>query len=58
MDTRNATTLPAPSAPAPARPAPALHTPLVWAWGGALLTASLWLTGIIALFNSLGSLFD
>jgi len=40
-----------------APPAP-LHTPLVWAWGGLLLTASVWLTGIIALFNSLGSLFD
>jgi hypothetical protein len=53
MDTRNATTLPAPNPPAPA-----LHTPLVWAWGGALLSASLGLTGLIALFNSLGSLFD
>ena len=52
MDTRNATTLPATTPP------PALHTPLVWAWGGALLTATLWLTGIIALFNSFGSLFD
>lgn len=38
-------------------PQPPLTTPLVWAWGGLLLTASLWLTGIIALFNSLGSLF-
>jgi len=37
---------------------PALHTPLVWAWGGALLTATLWLTGIIAFFRSIGSLFD
>ena len=37
---------------------PPLTTPLVWAWGGALLTVTLWLTGIIALFNSLGSLFD
>ena len=54
MDTRNATPLSV--TPAPVQPA--LHTPLVWAWGGALLTASLWLTGIIALFNSLGSLFD
>jgi hypothetical protein len=36
---------------------PSLATPLVWAWGGLLLTATLWLTGIIALFNSLGSLF-
>ena len=52
MDTRNATTLTRDD------PAPALHTPLVWAWGGALLTASLWLTGIIALFHSFGSLFD
>ena len=50
MDTRNAT----PSLPAAAPP---LHTPLVWAWGGALLTASLWLTGIIALVRSFGSLF-
>jgi hypothetical protein len=38
-------------------PQPSLATPLVWAWGGLLLTATLWLTGIIALFNSLGSLF-
>ena len=37
---------------------PPLTTPLVWAWGGVLLTASLWLTGIIALVQSLGSLFD
>ena len=55
MDTRNATTLPA-SLPGP--PPPALHTPLVWAWGGALLTVTLWLTGFIALFRSVGSLFD
>lgn len=59
MDTRNVT----PSQPiSPARPAqpnlPALHTPLVWAWGGALLTVTLWLTGIIALFRGVGSLFD
>jgi hypothetical protein len=53
MDTRNATPLPVTSAPAQ----PALHTPLVWAWGGALLTVTLWLTGIIALVRSFGSLF-
>ncbi|MEN0072854.1 MAG: hypothetical protein AAGC69_00625 [Paracraurococcus sp.] len=41
-----------------ASPPPALHTPLVWAWGGALLTATLWLTGMIALFRGIGSLFD
>lgn len=46
-------------APRPAQPPqPPLTTPLVWAWGGVLLTATLWLTSIIALFNSLGSLFD
>lgn len=36
---------------------PPLTTPLVWAWGGVLLTATLWLTGIIALFRGVGSLF-
>jgi len=36
---------------------PAPHTPLVWAWGGALLLGTTWLTGIIALFRGLGSLF-
>lgn len=43
--------------PQPPLQTPPLHTPLVWAWGGLLLTVSAWLTGIIALFNSLGSLF-
>ena len=52
MEPRNVTPIPVTAAP------PALHTPLVWAWGGALLTATLWLTSIIALFRSLGSLFD
>jgi hypothetical protein len=43
----------------PPEPAlPALHTPLIWAWGGALLTATLWLTSIITLFRSFGSLFS
>ena len=37
---------------------PPLTTPLVWAWGGVLLTATTWLTGIIALFRSIGGLFD
>ncbi|MDO9711533.1 hypothetical protein [Paracraurococcus lichenis] len=39
-------------------PPPPLHTPLVWAWGGLLLTVTTWLTGVIALFHSLASLFD
>ncbi|MFZ4410294.1 MAG: hypothetical protein ACOYOH_23315 [Paracraurococcus sp.] len=50
MDRRNVTHSETP-------PPPALHTPLVWAWGGALLTVTLWLTGIIALFRGIGSLF-
>ncbi|MBL6458046.1 hypothetical protein JMJ55_22170 [Belnapia sp. T6] len=37
---------------------PPLTTPLVWAWGGVLLTATTWLTGIIALFSSIIGLFD
>jgi hypothetical protein len=36
---------------------PAPHTPLVWAWGGFILAATSWLTGMIALFRGLGSLF-
>ncbi|MFC7688449.1 hypothetical protein ACFQY5_01180 [Paeniroseomonas aquatica] len=35
-----------------------LTTPLVWAWGGVLLTASTWLVGVIALVRSVGGLFD
>lgn len=35
-----------------------LTTPLVWAWGGVLLTASTWLVGVIALFRGFGGLFD
>ncbi|WP_158292046.1 hypothetical protein [Paracraurococcus ruber] len=45
-----------PPVPVPSPPPP--HTPLVWAWGGLLLTATVWLSGIIAVFNSLGALFD
>ena len=41
----------------PDDPDPALH-PLIWAWGGVLLTATMWLTSMVALFRSLGSLFD
>lgn len=44
--------------PATTPQTPPLHTPLVWAWGGLLLALTTWLTGIIALFNSLGSLFS
>ena len=36
---------------------PALHTPLVWAGGGLLLTLTVWLTGMLALFRGIGSLF-
>ena len=36
---------------------PALHTPLVWAGGGLLLTLTVWFTGIVALFRGFGSLF-
>jgi hypothetical protein len=35
-----------------------LTTPLVWAWGGVLLTATMWLTSVVALFRGIGSLFD
>jgi len=38
--------------------APPLHTPLVWAWGSLLLTATLWLTGMIAVLRSVISWFD
>ncbi len=38
-------------------PPPALHTPLVWAGGGLLLTVTVWLTSIVALFRGFGSLF-
>jgi hypothetical protein len=41
----------------PTTPTP-LSTPLVWAWGGVLLTATMWLTSVVALFRSFGSLFD
>ncbi|MDN3564073.1 hypothetical protein QWZ14_06735 [Paeniroseomonas aquatica] len=43
--------------PAGGSPLP-LTTPLVWAWGGVLLTASTWLVGVIALVRSVGGLFD
>ena len=36
---------------------PPLSTPLVWVGGGLLLTATMWLSSIIALFRALGSLF-
>lgn len=49
MAERNVTSLPA---------SPPLTTPLVWAWGGVLLTATTWLVGIIALLRSIGGLFD
>jgi hypothetical protein len=62
MDQRNAMPPSSPwsrravQAPAAGDAAP-LHTPLIWAWGGALLAATTWLTGIIALFRGIGSLF-
>ncbi len=39
-------------------PRPALHTPLVWAGGGLLLTLTFWLPGVIALFRAFADLFD
>ena len=39
------------------QPPPALYTPLVWAGGGLLLTVTVWLTGMVALFRGFGSLF-
>jgi len=43
--------------PDPPTPPPALYTPLVWAGGGLLLTMTVWLTGMVALFRGIGSLF-
>jgi hypothetical protein len=34
-----------------------LSTPLVWAGGGVLLTATMWLGSMVALFRAVGSLF-
>ena len=50
MDPRND-----PEAPSP--PPPPLSTPLVWAGGGLLLTATMWLSSVIALFHALFGLF-
>lgn len=36
---------------------PPLSTPLVWAGGGVLLTGTMWLGSMIALFRAFGSLF-
>ena len=49
-----------PNAPGPASRTGVLPltTPLVWAWGGVLLTASTWLVGVIALFRGFAGLFD
>jgi len=33
------------------------HTPLVWGWGVLLLSASLSLTGLVALLRAFGALF-
>jgi hypothetical protein len=41
----------------PPPPPPALHTPLVWAGGGLLLTVTVWLSAMIALVRGVGSLF-
>lgn len=40
-------------------PPPTLRptTPFLWAAGGVLLTGTLWLVGVIALFRGIGSLF-
>ena len=53
MDQRND----APAPPSPPTPAPPLSTPLVWAGGGLLLTATMWLSSVIALFHALFGLF-
>ena len=42
--------------PSPTKPP--LSTPLVWAAGGVLLTVTMWLSSMVALFRSFGSLFD
>ena len=49
MDTRN---------DAPASPPPPISTPLAWAGGGLLLTATMWLSSVIALFHAIVGLFD
>lgn len=36
---------------------PPLSTPLVWAGGGVLLTGTMWLGSMVALFRAFGSLF-
>ncbi len=41
----------------PDPPPPALYTPFVWAGGGLLLTVTVWITSIVALFRAFGSLF-
>ena len=41
-----------------APPPPPLSTPLVWMGGGLLLTATMWLGSVIALFHALFGLFD
>jgi hypothetical protein len=51
MDPRNDHPVPAESPPPP------LSTPLVWAGGGLLLTATMWLGSMITLFRALASLF-
>jgi hypothetical protein len=51
MDRRNDVTPPVPPEP------PTLATPLVWAGGSLLLTATTFLVGVIALVRAFGSLF-
>ena len=46
-----------PTAPPPAGTRPPLSTPLVWAGGGVLLTATMWLGSMVALVRAVGSLF-
>lgn len=55
---------PALARPTPAQPdhlppagRPPLSTPLVWAGGGVLLTGTMWLGSMVALFRAFGSLF-
>ncbi len=54
MDPRN--DAPATQPPEPTPPPP-LSTPLVWAGGGLLLTATMWLSSVIALFHAIFGLF-
>lgn len=55
---RDPSLAPRPASPVASPPGPPLTTPLTWAWGGVLLTVTVWLTGILALVQGCASLID